>query len=114
MRDRWLNVALDGVLHPATTFAKSAAQDQQAAAAAAPAVAEKELTAQEWFERAFYATDPDEEIELNCQAIRLKPDYAEAFNNRGIARYNKGDFDGAIKDYEEAIRLDPKVKKLGG
>src|ERR1700729_1485230 len=33
MRDKWLNVNLDGVMHPATTFAKNAAQGQQAAAA---------------------------------------------------------------------------------
>jgi tetratricopeptide (TPR) repeat protein len=28
-----------------------------------------------------------------------------AYNNRGIARFDKGDLDGAIKDYAEAIRL---------
>jgi tetratricopeptide (TPR) repeat protein len=141
MRDKWLNVALDGVLHPATTAAKNAAQDQQAAAAAAPPVAEKELTAQEWSERAFYATDPDAKVELYSQvypaqarlrhrilqrawardekgdlegalndldeAIRLKPDYADAFNNRGAVRYDKGDLKSALKDYNEAIRLKP-------
>jgi tetratricopeptide (TPR) repeat protein len=31
--------------------------------------------------------------------------YAETFNNRGNARYNKGDLDGALEDYNEAIRL---------
>ena len=41
------------------------------------------------------------------QAIRLKPDYADAFNNRGIARQAKGDLDGALADYDEAIRLQP-------
>jgi tetratricopeptide (TPR) repeat protein len=107
MRDKWLNVALDGVLHPATTLAKNAAQDQQAAAAAAPVVAEKELTAQEWFERAFYATNPDVQVELYSQAIRLKPDYADAFNNRGVTRYDKGDLEGALQDYDEVIRLTP-------
>ena len=41
------------------------------------------------------------------QAIRLKPDYADAFYNRGLARHNKGDLDGAIADYDVAIRLQP-------
>ena len=41
------------------------------------------------------------------EAVRLKPDYAEAFNNRGIARRAKGDAEGALKDYSEAIRLKP-------
>jgi tetratricopeptide (TPR) repeat protein len=30
-----------------------------------------------------------------------------AFNNRGIARSGKGDLEGAIADYDEAIRLKP-------
>ncbi len=34
-----------------------------------------------------------------------EPDYVVAFNNRGLARKDKGDLDGAIKDYDEAIRL---------
>ena len=41
------------------------------------------------------------------EAIRLKPDYADAFNNRGIARKAKGDLEGALQDYNEAIRLKP-------
>ena len=41
------------------------------------------------------------------QAIRLDPDFAAAYNNRGAARYDKGDLDGALKDFDEAIRLDP-------
>jgi tetratricopeptide (TPR) repeat protein len=107
MHSKWLDVKLDGVLHPATTLAKSAAQDQKAAAAEAPVVAEKELTAQEWFERAFYATNPEEQVELYSEAIRLKPDYASAFYNRALAREAKGDLDGALQDYNEAIRVNP-------
>ena len=45
-----------------------------------------ELTATEWFERGFNAADPDEKLHYYSEAIRLKPDYAEAFNNRGYAR----------------------------
>ena len=29
------------------------------------------------------------------EAIRLKPDYADAFFNRGLARYDNGDLDSA-------------------
>jgi tetratricopeptide (TPR) repeat protein len=43
----------------------------------------------------------------HTEAIRLKPDYANAYNNRGNARAAKGDHDGALKDYAEAIRLKP-------
>jgi tetratricopeptide (TPR) repeat protein len=41
------------------------------------------------------------------QAIRLKPDYAEAHNNRGYAYYWKGDATHAIADYSQAIELRP-------
>ncbi len=41
------------------------------------------------------------------QAIRLKPDYANAFNNRGNAYADKGEYDRAISDYDQAIRLKP-------
>ena len=105
LREKYLNVALDSVAHPASPTARQAASEQKAAAAAAPAVAEEELTAEGYFERAFNATDPDEKIRLYSQAIRLKPDYAAAFCNRGVARKAKGDLHGAMQDFEEAIRL---------
>ncbi len=41
------------------------------------------------------------------EAIRIKPDFAWAYNNRGIACKAKGDLDGAIKDYTKAIHLKP-------
>ena len=41
------------------------------------------------------------------EAIELKPDFAEAYNNRGGAYRNKGESDLAIKDYNEAVRLRP-------
>jgi len=107
LREKFLNVALDAVLHPASPFAQQAAKDDQAAARAAPAVTEKELTAQEWFERAVNAANLDEKLRFYSEAIRLKPDYAEAFNNRGVARVDKGDLEGAQQDWSEAIRLKP-------
>ena len=107
LREKFLNVAVDAVLHPASPAAQEATESQQAAADTAPAVQEKELTAQQWFERGVEATDPDEEIRFNSQAIRLKPDYAAAFNNRGRARQTKGDMESALADYNEAIRLKP-------
>lgn len=32
-----------------------------------------------------------------------------AFDDRGIARLDMGDYDGAIKDFDQAIRLNPAV-----
>jgi tetratricopeptide (TPR) repeat protein len=109
LRDKFLNVSLNAVLHPASLSAQRAAEDQKAAALTAPAVQVEELTATEWFERGFNAMDPDEKLRCYGQAIRLKPDYAEAFNNRGNARNGKGDLEGALQDYNEALRLKPDL-----
>ena len=109
LQTKFLNVALDAVIHPASSAARQAATEQKAAVAAAAPVAAEELTAQQWFERAYNATDLDEQIRLYTQAIRLKLDYAEAFYNRGIARKAKGDLDGAFADFNQAIRLKPDL-----
>ncbi len=107
LRDQFLSVALSEVIHPASPVAREAAKQEQTAVNAAPPVTQQELTAQEWFERGFGATDPDQRIKFYSEAIRLDPSFAEAFNNRGIAHTSKGDLDGAILDFNEAIRLEP-------
>jgi tetratricopeptide (TPR) repeat protein len=53
--------------------------------------------------------DNDKVIAIANEAIRLDPNSAMAFVNRGAAYQNKGDNDRAIADYSEAIRLDPKT-----
>jgi tetratricopeptide (TPR) repeat protein len=42
------------------------------------------------------------------QAIRLKPDYADAYFNRGYTYFLKGQIDRAIQDYDQAIRINPR------
>ena len=54
-----------------------------------------------------YKGDYDRAIQDYDQAIRLKPDYAIAFYNRGYAYQHKGDYDRAIQDYDQAVRLKP-------
>ena len=49
----------------------------------------------------------DQAIANYDQALQLKPDWAEAYNNRGLAYYNKGDYDDAIADYDQALQLKP-------
>jgi tetratricopeptide (TPR) repeat protein len=107
LRKDYLNVALDAVQHPASAVAREAARVEQAAVNAAPAVKREKLTAQEWFERGFNATNPDDEIDFYSEAVRLQPDFAEAFYNRGIARKDKGDMEGAERDFEQAIGVQP-------
>jgi Flp pilus assembly protein TadD len=44
-------------------------------------------------------------IEDYNEAIRLKPDDADAYNNRGIAKSNLGDMAGACEDYRKSCSL---------
>ncbi|MES2208557.1 MAG: tetratricopeptide repeat protein [Pseudomonadota bacterium] len=38
-------------------------------------------------------------------AITLNPSFAEAYNNRGTVRYQKGLLEAALRDYEQALQL---------
>ena len=51
--------------------------------------------------------ESDKAIEDCSQAIRLKPDDARAFSNRGGAYIFKDQYDRAIEDFDQAIRLNP-------
>ena len=105
--ERYLNIPLDAVTHPASKEAQWEAKGNQVAAQAAPQVLDRELEAQRWFERGFSAVDIDERVRCYGEAIRLTPNLAEAYHNRGIARNETGDLDGALRDFNEAIRLKP-------
>ena len=41
------------------------------------------------------------------EALELKPDFPEGYNNRGIVYADAGDFDRAIEDHNMAIKLKP-------
>ncbi len=43
------------------------------------------------------------------EVIPERPNYGIAYNNRGIARFDKGDVRGALADFDEAIRLMPNL-----
>ncbi|WP_341532336.1 tetratricopeptide repeat protein (plasmid) [Nostoc sp. UHCC 0302] len=43
------------------------------------------------------------------QAIKINPNYANAYYNRGIARDDLADLQGAIADYNQAIKINPNL-----
>lgn len=46
------------------------------------------------------------------KAIKLNPDFPEAFEGRGLANFRKGDLDGAIGDYGAAIKKYARMMRL--
>ena len=48
----------------------------------------------------------DEQPKQEVQPLKLEN--AQAYNNRGLAYFEKGQYDLAISDYSEAIAIDPK------
>ncbi|MCL4529277.1 MAG: tetratricopeptide repeat protein, partial [Chloroflexi bacterium] len=115
LRNRFLSVALEDVqLHPLTAEVKAANETQKTAASEAPQVEKEELTAQEWFERGYvFQNDKklDEAIRCYTEAIRLGPDFLEAYGNRGNAYSDIGNMDAAFTDYNKVLEIDPNDAK---
>ncbi|WP_461255163.1 tetratricopeptide repeat protein [Treponema sp. R80B11-R83G3] len=80
-------------------------QPQQTATQSAPSAAAKAAydKGTEYYKKGSYT----EAISEFDKAIRLSPNYADAYNDRGNAYHYKKDYDRAIADYNEAIRLGP-------
>jgi len=53
----------------------------------------------------------DQAIDNYSKAIKINPNFAKAYNNRGIAYTLKKQYDLAIADFTKAIELDPKNGK---
>lgn len=41
------------------------------------------------------------------KVIKYRPDFADAYNGRGMAKYSKSDYGGALSDFNEVIQLRP-------
>ena len=77
-------------------------------------IIEAEHLANLWFWNGYYADELkkyDLAIEAYQQAIAIKPDKHEAFNNMGIAYDDKGEYDQAIVAYQKAVAIKPDYHK---
>lgn len=50
----------------------------------------------------------DDAIEVFTDAITLDPDHAEAWHQRAVARFRRGDSRGAVRDLKETLRREPR------
>ena len=109
LRDHFLSIELDTILHPLSITAQSVANEQQTLADMASQVKQSELTAQESFEKGFDSDEEgnfEESIRYYTEAIHFNPNFVEAYINRGVTR-SFNDLDGAYSDYDSAVRLKP-------
>jgi Flp pilus assembly protein TadD len=110
LRARFLKLPVGVTLATTPAADVHAVAAKQAVVESQPAPTPKELTAEEYFNRAYARgdADPDARIADYSEAIRLNPEYFGAYNNRGIAYDDKGDFGNALADYTRAISLNPQ------
>jgi tetratricopeptide (TPR) repeat protein len=80
-----------------------------------PAMSE---TAVDWFNKAIALsdgkefTDPHKAILYLSNAIKIQPNDAEIYYNRGVAYDNLGQYQSAIKDYYQAIQVNPDYAEV--
>lgn len=55
----------------------------------------------------FYKEEYEKAKDAFGKAIKLKPDYADTWNNKGVALHDIGQPEEAVKSYDKAIKLKP-------
>ena len=66
---------------------------------------DNDQAARAWFSVGYLLENPEDSIAAYNQAIRLGPDFFEAYNNRGVAKGESDHYEDSIVDFDEAIRL---------
>jgi len=72
------------------------------------AVCEDEKTAKEWYMMYLGETDAEKKIEYLTRVLKLKPDRAFSYYQRGREYVTLGMYDEALADFSTAIELDPE------
>lgn len=61
-----------------------------------------------YFYLGLVSDDYQEKLKYYDKAILEKPDYCDAYINRGLVKNELQDYEGSIKDYDKAIELDSR------
>lgn len=112
LREKFLSVHLDAVLHPVSIASRTIVEEQKAAAGDAPPVPEATLTAQDYYERGVDAKDNADKVRYFSLALSLKDDFGDALVMRALAHQELGDAESARIDFNHAITLTPRPEFL--
>lgn len=109
LRTRFLSQPVEVVIKPAPAQDQALVQSKIEEIVMQPRPSEYDLNAEEYSDEEFMPdSSSDQAIAYYSEAIRLNPQYTEAYVNRGNAHKVQGNVDGAIADYSEAIRINPE------
>lgn len=81
---------------------------------AAAGEAVQNLSAEEWLKRGYVYEEMGNSraaVKAYSQAVRIKPEYADAYSNRGISYSELEEYRLAIRDFTRAIQLNPAEAK---
>ncbi len=74
-----------------------------------------DLVARSWFSVGYLYAEKDrneESLSAYDKAIHFKPDFVNAYNNRGLVKVELELYESAVDDYNEAIRLKPNRAEI--
>ncbi len=98
LRKDFLGVPVDVEIPVQEDATQEQSPEQESEADFVPAVTKDNLRALIFFERGYVAADLEKKQHFFSEAIRLRPDFAEAWESRALVREAIGDQDGAWDD----------------
>lgn len=115
LRDRFLSKSVELVLHPVAQEETERIEYVQTTTDDKPAPTEKQLKAQEYFEKGIIDhrhSKYKDAIEDFTLAVLLDETFSEAYFRRGSSYWNNGNKERALLDWEKAVHVDPDHHKI--